>query len=79
MRKGCRTLRQIAGGGGIEILRQLALAIFGTGNILSDWEQSYIPYLYNGIGNAVDRLKYHGMKVTDKGMELQGLRYSKDD
>ena len=59
-----------AGEEGVELARQLAEAVFSSGEIPADWEESYILNLYKGKGEALDRGNYRGLKLTDQVMKL---------
>ena len=59
-----------AGEEGIELARQLAEAVFSSGVIPADWEESFILNLYKGKGEALDRGNYRGLKLTDQVMKL---------
>ena len=49
---------------GVELASQLAEAVFGSGEILKDWEESFILNLFKGKGEALDRGNYRGLKLT---------------
>ena len=59
-----------AGEEGIELLRSLTLAVFSSGEVPKDWEESIILNLYKGKGDALDRGNYCGLKLTDQVMKL---------
>ena len=59
-----------AGEEGIELTRDLVEAVFSTGVIPKDWEESIILSLYKGKGEALDRGNYRGLKLTDQAMKL---------
>ena len=59
-----------AGEEGVELSRQLAEAVFSSGVIPTDWEESIILNLFKGKGEALDRGNYRGLKLTDQGMKL---------
>ena len=59
-----------AGDEGVELIRQLAEAVFSSGDIPEDWEKSFILNLHKGKGDALDRGNYRGLKLTDQVMKL---------
>ena len=48
----------------------LAAAIIRHGKVPSDWEQSFIVFLYKGKGDALERGKYRGLKLTEQIMKV---------
>ena len=58
------------GDDGVELIRQLAEAVFSWGDIPQDWEESFILNLHKGKGDALDRRNYRGLKLTDQVMKL---------
>ena len=58
-----------AGDDGVELIRQLAEAVFSSGDIPEDWEKSFILNLHKGKGDALDRGNYRGLKLTDQVMK----------
>ena len=42
----------------------LAAAIIYDGKVAPDWEQSFIVCLYKGKGDALEKVNYHGLKLT---------------
>ena len=59
-----------AGDEGVELVRQLTEAIFSSGEIPADWEESIILNLHKGKGDALERGNYRGLKLTDQVMKL---------
>ena len=63
-----------AGDLGVSMIRDLAVAIIRDGKIPSDWEQSFIVWLYKGKGDALERGNYHGLKLTEQVIKiLEGI------
>ena len=60
-----------AGEEGVELTRQLADAVFSSGDIPADWEESFLLNLHKGKGDATERGNYRGLKLTDQAMKLQ--------
>ena len=58
------------GDDGVELIRQLAEAVFSSGDIPEDWEKSFILNLHKGKGDALDCGNYRGLKLTDQVMKL---------
>ena len=54
----------------MELIRQLAEAVFSSCDIPEDWEKSFILNLHKGKGDAFDRGNYRGLKLTDQVMKL---------
>ena len=54
---------------GIELIRQLGEAVFSTGTLPSDWEESIILNLYKGKGDALNRGNDRGVKLTEQAMK----------
>ena len=50
--------------------QNLTQAIFTHGTVPKDWEEGYIPNLYKGKGEALDRGNYRGYKLTDQVMRV---------
>ena len=50
---------------GASMIRDLAVAI-----IASDWEQSFIVFLYKGKGDGLERGNYHDLKLTEQVMKI---------
>ena len=59
-----------AGDMGASMIRDLAAAIIRDGKVRSDWEQSFIVCLYKGKGDALERGKYRGLKLTEQVMKI---------
>ena len=57
-----------AGDTGATMIRDLATAIICDGKVPTDWEQSFC--LYKGKGDALDRGKYQGLKLTEQAMKI---------
>ena len=55
---------------GVDLVRQLAEAVFSFGVIPSEWEESVILNLYKGKGGSLHCGNYRGLKFTDQVMEL---------
>ena len=55
---------------GVELARELTEAVFSSGEIPADWEESYIQNLYKGKGEAIDRGNYRGLKLTDQVLKM---------
>ena len=53
---------------GTSMICDLADAIIGK--VPSDWEQSFIVYLYKGKGDALERGNYHDLKLTERVMKV---------
>ena len=60
---------QAAGDMGASMICDLAAAII-QGKVPSDWEQSFIDYLYKGKGDALERGNYPRLKLTEQVMEV---------
>ena len=58
-----------AGEEGNELVRQLAEAVFSSGEIPEEWEESFTLNLYKGKGTALHPVHYHSLKLTDQDME----------
>ena len=41
-----------------------------AGKVPTDWEQSFIVYLYKGKGDALDRGNFRGLKLTEQAMRI---------
>ena len=52
------------------MIHDLAAAIIHEGKVPSDWEQSFIVCLYKGKGDAFERGKYCGLKLTEQVMKV---------
>ena len=52
------------------MIRDLAVAIIRDGKVPSDWEQSFIVYLYKRKGDALERGNYRGLKLTEQVMKI---------
>ena len=52
------------------MIRDLANAIIRDGKVPTDWEESFIVYLYKGKGDALDRGNYRGLKLTEQVMKI---------
>ena len=61
-----------AGDMGASMIRDPTTAIICDGKVPSDWEQSFIVYLYKGKGDALERGNYHGLKLTKQVMKVLG-------
>ena len=59
-----------AGDMGASMIRDLAAAIIRDGKVSSDWEQSFIVCLYKGKGDALERVNYRGLKLTEQVMKV---------
>ena len=59
-----------AGGMGASMIRDFAAAIIRDGKVPSDWEQSFIFYLYKGKGGVLERGNYRGLKLTEQVMKI---------
>ena len=59
-----------AGDMGSSMIRDLATAVIHDGKVPSDWEQSFIVCLYKRKGDALERGKYHGLKLTEQVMKV---------
>ena len=55
---------------GASMICDLAAAIIRDGKVPSDWQQSFIVYLYKGKGEALERGNYRGLKLTEQGMKI---------
>ena len=55
---------------GVKLVRKLAGAVFSSGMIPVDWEESFILNLYKWKGESLDRGNYRGLKLTDQVMKL---------
>ena len=55
---------------GIELARQLTEAGFSCSVVSSDWEESFILYLHEGKGEALDHGNYHGLEYTTHTKKL---------
>ena len=62
-----------AGDMGASMIPDLAAAIIRDCKVPSDWEQSFIVCLYKGKVDALDRGYYHGLKLTEQVMKVDGL------
>ena len=59
-----------AGDMGASMIHDLAAAIIRNGKVPSDWEQSFIVYLYKGKGDTLERGNYHDLKLTEQVMKV---------
>ena len=59
-----------AGVEGVGLVRKLVDAVFSSGMIPLDCEESFIQNLYKGKGEALDHGNYRGLKFTDQVMKL---------
>ena len=59
-----------AGEEGVGLIRKLVEAVFSSGMIPIDCEESFIQNLLKGKGEALDHCNYHGLKLTDQVMKL---------
>ena len=59
-----------AGDMGASMIRDLAAAIIHDGKVPSDWEQSFIVYLYKGKEDTLERGNYRGLKLTEQVMKI---------
>ena len=59
-----------AGSKGIVFLRELTKSVVKHGKIPEDWEMSFILNLYKGKGDALNRGKYRGLKLTEHVMKV---------
>ena len=59
-----------AGEEGVGLVRKLMEAVFSSGMIPVDCEESFIQNLYKGKGEALDHGNYRGLKLTDQVMKL---------
>ena len=55
---------------GASMIRDLSAAIIRDGKIPSDWEQGFIVCLYKGKGDALERVNYRGLKLTEQVMKV---------
>ena len=61
---------QAAGDMGASMIRDLAAAINCGSKVPSNWEQSFIVCLYKIKGDALERGKYRGLKLTEQVMKI---------
>ena len=54
----------------VELVRQLAGAIFDSDEIPTNWEESIVLNLYKGKGEALDFSNFRDLKLTDQVMKL---------
>ena len=59
-----------AGEEGVGLVRKLVKAVFSSGMIPVDREESFIQNLYEGKDEALDHGNYRGLKLTDQVMKL---------
>ena len=59
-----------AGEEGDELVRKLVEAVFSSGMIPVDWEESFILNFHKDKGEAFDCANYSGLKLTDQIMKL---------
>ena len=59
-----------AGDTGATMIHDLATAIIRDGKVPTDWEQNFTVYLYKGKGDALDRVNYQGLKLTEQAMKI---------
>ena len=59
-----------AGVEGVGLVRKLVDAVFSSGMIRLDCEESFIQNLYKGKGEALDHGNYRDLKFTDQVMKL---------
>ena len=52
------------------MIPDLATAIIGDGKVPTDLEQIFIVCLNKGKGDALDRGKYRGLKLTEQAMKI---------
>ena len=55
---------------GASMIRDLAAAIIHDGKVPSDWEQSFIVFLYKGKGDALERGNYRGLQLIEQVMKV---------
>ena len=55
---------------GASMIRDLTVAIIRDGKVPSDWEQSFIVFLYKGKGDALERGNYRGLKLTEQVLKI---------
>ena len=55
---------------GVELMRELAEAVFSSGMIPAKWEESIVLNLFKGKGVALDCSNYRGLKHTEQVMKL---------
>ena len=67
---GIVVMIKAAGDTGATMICDLATAIIHDGKVPSDWEQSFIVFLYKGKGDALDRGNYRGLKLTKQAMKI---------
>ena len=67
---GIVVMIKAAGDTGATMIRDLATAIIRDGKVRTDWEQSFIVCLYKGKGDALDRVNYQGLKLTEQAMKI---------
>ena len=63
-------MSKAAGDTGATMICDLATAINCDGKVPTDWEQSFIVCLYKGMGDALDRGNYRGLKLTEQAMKI---------
>jgi len=61
---------KVAGEEGVELVRLLAETVFISCDIPKDWEKSFFLNLYKGKAEALDRVNYRGLKLTDEVIKL---------
>ena len=59
-----------AGDTGATMIRDLASAIIRDGKVPTDWEQSFIVWLYIDMSGALNRGNYRGLKLTEQAMKI---------
>ena len=57
---------------GASMIRDLAVAIIRDGKVPSDWEQSFIVWLYKGKGDALESGNYRSSQADRAGYENPG-------
>ena len=55
---------------GASMIHDLTAAIIQDDKVPSDWEQSFIVCLYKGKGDALERVNYRGLKLTEQVMKV---------
>ena len=63
-------MNKAAGDTGATMIRDLATAIICDVKVPTDWKQSFIVCLYKGNGDALDRVNYQSLKLTEQAMKI---------
>ena len=67
---GIVVMIRATGNMGASMIRDLAVAIIRDGKVPSDWEQSFIVCLCKGKEDALERVNYRGLKLTEQVMKI---------